>query len=87
MDSVWPATPVDPERLGRPSRRGATAALEAHIAVLRGETLKVALANALREANGLGGQERRFTAMAVRELSRHQRLLDLAARLLGHTMG
>ncbi|ATB48064.1 RsmB/NOP family class I SAM-dependent RNA methyltransferase [Corallococcus macrosporus] len=34
-----------------------------------------------------GGQERRFAAMAVRELSRHQRLLDLAARLLGHTMG
>ncbi|SDE76424.1 16S rRNA (cytosine967-C5)-methyltransferase [Myxococcus virescens] len=87
MDSVWPATPVDPERLGRPSRRGATAALEAHIAVLRGEPLKAALANALREANGLGGQERRFAAMAVRELSRHQRLLDLAARLLGHTMG
>ncbi|GHG95970.1 hypothetical protein GCM10012319_60070 [Comamonas sp. KCTC 72670] len=78
---------MDPERLGRPSRRGATAALEAHIAVLRGEPLKAALANALREANGLGGQERRFTAMAVRELSRHQRLLDLAARLLGHTMG
>ncbi|WP_044890932.1 methyltransferase domain-containing protein [Myxococcus hansupus] len=55
--------------------------------MLRGEPLKAALANALREANGLGGQERRFTAMAVRELSRHQRLLDLAARLLGHTMG
>lgn len=87
MDSVWPVTPVDPERLGRPSRRGATAALEAHIAVLRGEPLKAALANSLREANGLGGQERRFAAMAVRELSRHQRLLDLAARLLGHTMG
>ncbi|MFY0576871.1 response regulator [Cystobacter fuscus] len=33
---------------------------------------------------GLGGQERRFTALVVRELSRHQRLLDLAARTLGH---
>jgi len=87
VDSVWPVAPVDPERLGRPSRRGATAAIEAHVAVLRGEPLKAALANALREAQGLGGQERRFTAMAVRELSRHQRLLDLAARLLGHTMG
>ncbi|WP_241759565.1 RsmB/NOP family class I SAM-dependent RNA methyltransferase [Pyxidicoccus parkwayensis] len=55
--------------------------------MLRGEPLKAALAESLREADGLGGQERRFTAFAVRELSRHQRLLDLAARLLGHTMG
>ncbi|WP_420718387.1 RsmB/NOP family class I SAM-dependent RNA methyltransferase [Pyxidicoccus sp. MSG2] len=55
--------------------------------MLRGEPLKAALAEALREADGLGGQERRFTAFAVRELSRHQRLLDLAARLLGHSMG
>ncbi len=87
MDSVWPSTPLDAARLGRPSRRGATAALQAHIAVLRGEPLKGALAEALREADGLGGQERRFAALTVRELSRHQRLLDLAARLLGHPMG
>lgn len=87
MNSVWPSTPLDAARLGRPSRRAATAALQAHIAVLRGEPLKAALAEALREADGLGGQERRFAALTVRELSRHQRLLDLAARTLGHTMG
>jgi 16S rRNA (cytosine967-C5)-methyltransferase len=87
VDSVWPSTPLDAARLGRPSRSAATAALQAHIKVLRGEPLKAALAEALREADGLGGQERRFTAFAVRELSRHQRLLDLAARLLGHSMG
>ncbi|SES88770.1 RsmB/NOP family class I SAM-dependent RNA methyltransferase [Stigmatella erecta] len=79
----WPP-PLDPALLGRPSRRAATAAIEAHVAVLRGEPLKASLANALREAEGLGGQERRFAALAVRELSRHQRLLDLAARTLGH---
>lgn len=87
MDSsVWP-TPHPPERLGRPSRRAATAALETHIAVLKGEPLKAALATALREAGGLGGQERRFAALTARELSRHQRLLDLAARTLGHAPG
>jgi len=86
VNTLWP-TPHDPEQLGRPSRRAATAAIEAHIAVLRGEPLKASLATALREAGGLGGQERRFTAFAVRELSRHQRLLDLAARLLGHPPG
>ena len=75
---------LEAAQLGRPSRRAATAAIEAHVSVLRGEPLKASLANALREAEGLGGQERRFTALAVRELSRHQRLLDLAARTLGH---
>ncbi len=83
MSTLWP-TPLDPARLGRPSRRAATAAIETHVQVLRGEPLKASLANALREAGGLGGQERRFTALAARELSRHQRLLDLAARTLGH---
>ncbi|WP_233166016.1 RsmB/NOP family class I SAM-dependent RNA methyltransferase [Archangium sp. Cb G35] len=82
--TLWPGTFVDEDRLGRPSRRAATAVLEAHLAVLKGDPLKAALANALKDAEGLGGQERRFTALAVRELSRHQRLLDLAARLLGH---
>ncbi|MFY0567426.1 RsmB/NOP family class I SAM-dependent RNA methyltransferase [Archangium lansingense] len=52
--------------------------------MLKGDPLKAALANALKDAEGLGGQERRFTALAVREMSRHQRLLDLAARTLGH---
>ncbi|XXF81378.1 RsmB/NOP family class I SAM-dependent RNA methyltransferase [Myxococcaceae bacterium GXIMD 01537] len=84
MSGFWPTRPLDPERLGRPSRRAATAALEAHVEVLKGEPLKLALANALREAGGLGGQERRFAALAARELSRHQRLLDLALRTLGH---
>ncbi|RJS17733.1 RsmB/NOP family class I SAM-dependent RNA methyltransferase [Corallococcus sp. H22C18031201] len=55
--------------------------------MMKGEPLKAALANALRDADGLGGQERRFAAFAARELSRHQRLLDLAARTLGHTPG
>jgi 16S rRNA (cytosine967-C5)-methyltransferase len=55
--------------------------------VLKGDPLKAALAEALREAEGLGGQERRFVALAARELSRHQRLLDLAARTLGHAPG
>ncbi|QAT85638.1 RsmB/NOP family methyltransferase [Corallococcus coralloides] len=83
---LWP-TPHEPSRLGRPSRRAATAAVETHIAVLKGEPLKAALATALREAEGLGGQERRFVALAARELSRHTRLLDLAARQLGHSPG
>lgn len=69
--------------LGRPSRKAATAAIKAHLAVLRGEPLKGALSEALQEASGLGGQERRFAALATRELSRHQRLLDLAVKLLG----
>ncbi|WP_420840458.1 RsmB/NOP family class I SAM-dependent RNA methyltransferase [Archangium primigenium] len=84
MKTLWPETFLDDERLGRPSRRAATAALEAHLSVLKGEPLKLSLAEALKDAEGLGGQERRFAALAVRELSRHQRLLDLAARTLGH---
>jgi 16S rRNA (cytosine967-C5)-methyltransferase len=82
--SLWPDTFLGEEHLGRPSRRAATAALEAHLSVLKGEPLKLSLAEALKDAEGLGGQERRFAALAVRELSRHQRLLDLAARTLGH---
>ncbi len=84
MSTPWPTSFLEEERLGRPSRRAATAALEAHLSVLKGEPLKLALANALKDAGSLGGQERRFTALAVREMSRHQRLLDLASRLLGH---
>jgi 16S rRNA (cytosine967-C5)-methyltransferase len=84
LSTPWPTSFLEEERLGRPSRRAATAALEAHLSVLKGEPLKLALANALKDAGSLGGQERRFTALAVREMSRHQRLLDLASRLLGH---
>ncbi|WP_425437659.1 RsmB/NOP family class I SAM-dependent RNA methyltransferase [Melittangium boletus] len=83
MKTLWPDTFLDEERLGRPSRRAATAALQAHLSVLKGEPLKLSLAEALKDAEGLGGQERRFAALAVRELSRHQRLLDLASRTLG----
>ena len=79
----WP-TPHPPELLGKASRRAATAALEAHVAVVKGEPLRRALGNALAADEKLGGQERRFVALAVRELSRHMRLLDLALRLVGH---
>ncbi len=84
MTTLWPSSFLSSEQLGRPSRRAATAALEAHLSILKGEPLKASLAQALREAGSLGGQERRFTALAVRELSRHMRLLDLASRTLGH---
>ena len=87
VSTLWPTTFLDAEHLGRPSRRAATAALQAHLSVLKGDPLKLALANALKEAEGLGGQERRFTALAVREMSRHMRLLDLASRTLGHPPG
>ena len=80
-------TPHPPELLGRPSRKAATAALKAHLAVLKGDPLKRALSEALQEAEALGGQERRFAALVTRELSRQQRLLDLAARQLGHPPG
>ncbi len=69
--------------LGRPSRRAAEAALRAHLSVLRGEALRPALKAALKQVKGLGGNERRFAALATRELSRHQRLLDLLAKLAG----
>lgn len=86
MPPFWPA-PHPATLLGRPSRRAATAALEAHVAVQKGEPLRLALSEALRDAEGLGGQERRYAALVTRELSRHQRLLDLAARSLGHAPG
>lgn len=78
---------LDPERLGRPSRKAAQAAVAAHLAILEGDGLKPALANALGEAEKLGGQERRFVAFAVRELSRHRRLLDALAKHVGHPPG
>ncbi len=73
----------DPEELGRASRKAATAAMEAHLGVLKGEPLRLSLSQALAKQKGLGGQERRFAALACRELSRHQRLLDFAAKALG----
>lgn len=82
------ALPVlDPERLGRPSRKAAQAVVAAHLEILEGEGLKPALAKALGEAEKLGGQERRFVALAVRELSRHRRLLDALAKFVGHPPG
>lgn len=77
------AFPEPPGELGRPSRKAATAVLEAHLAISGGKPLRAAVAEALRNAPALGGQERRFVAIATRELSRHLRLLELAARHLG----
>jgi 16S rRNA (cytosine967-C5)-methyltransferase len=71
---------VSADRLGRASRKAAKAALEAHVGALEGEGLKRAIASALAENAGLGGQERRFVAVAARELSRHLRLLDALAK-------
>lgn len=69
--------------VGRPSRAAAAAALKAHVAVLKGEPLRAAIGRELDAAEKLGGKERRFVAFAARELSRHQRRLDLTARALG----
>jgi 16S rRNA (cytosine967-C5)-methyltransferase len=77
-------TPHAAEALGRPSRKAAIAVLEAHLAIQKGDPLRGALSTALKDAGKLGGHERRFAAFATRELSRHQRFLDLAARTLGH---
>lgn len=79
---LFPPRPA-PEELGRPSRKAAKAAIEAHKAVLEGEPVRAAISNALERAGTLGGKERRFAALAARELSRHQRLLDLCGRALG----
>ncbi len=75
--------PIAPAELGRPSRKAATAALQAHLEVLKGEPLRLSLSKELRKAQGLGGQERRFAALCVRELSRHQRVLDYFAKVAG----
>ncbi len=68
---------------GKPSRKAAAAALVAHVQVVKGTPLRLALSEALAEAKGLGGQERHFAAFAVRELSRHLRWLDAWARAYG----
>lgn len=72
---------------GRPSKKAAQVVLKAHLAVTKGDPIRLALSNALEKEKSLGGQERRFAAFATRELSRHQRWLDLAARLAGHPPG
>ncbi len=69
--------------VGRPSRAGATAALEAHVAVMKGKPVRAAISEALAKAEKLGGNDRRFVAWAVRELSRHLRRLDLSAKARG----
>ncbi len=71
------------EVIGRASRAGAIAVIEAHLAILKGKPLRAAISEALRDHPKLGGNDRRFVAFAVRELSRHQRWLDLQARARG----
>jgi 16S rRNA (cytosine967-C5)-methyltransferase len=85
MISPFPPEPHPADVLGRASRKGVKVILEAHLGVLDGRPLRAALSEALREDPSLGGQERRFIALAVRELSRHQRLLDHVAKHLGQS--
>jgi 16S rRNA (cytosine967-C5)-methyltransferase len=69
--------------LGLASRKAATAALEAHVEVLKGTAMRRAISEALFKAVKLGGKERRFVAYATRELSRHMRRLELSAKTRG----
>ncbi len=68
---------------GRATRAAATQVLEAHVALHKGTPLRAAISNALRKADKLGGQERRFVACAVRELSRHARRIEALQRQAG----
>lgn len=70
---------------GIASRKAATAALNAHVAVIKGTPLRRAISEALFEGGNLGGKERRYIAFATRELSRHMRLLNLYAVAHGHS--
>lgn len=74
---------TDKANVGLASRKAATAALKAHVAVLKGTPLRRAISEALAEADNLGGKERRFVAFAARELSRHLRRLELTAGTRG----
>lgn len=74
---------TDVATVGLASRKAATAALKAHVAVLKGTPLRRAISEALAEAENLGGKERRFVAFAARELSRHLRRLELSAGARG----
>src|SRR4051812_1484181 len=69
---------------GRPSRPAAGTAIKAHLAALKGKPLRGAISEALANEEKLGGKERRFAAWAARELSRHQRGIDLPAKTHGH---
>lgn len=69
---------------GRPSRPAAATAIKAHQAALEGRPLRAAISEALANEPKLGGKERRFAAWAARELSRHQRFIDLLAKTHGH---
>jgi len=69
--------------IGRASRAGVTAVIEAHLAIAKGKPMRAAISETLARHQKLGGNDRRFVAFAVRELSRHLRLIDLAARARG----
>jgi 16S rRNA (cytosine967-C5)-methyltransferase len=69
--------------VGRASKPGAVAVIEAHLAVLKGKPLRAAISETLQKHASLGGNDRRFVAFAVRELSRHMRRLDLSAKARG----
>jgi 16S rRNA (cytosine967-C5)-methyltransferase len=71
------------QSFGRPTRASATQALKAHVDVLKGTPLRLAVSKALKAAPKLGGQERHFVACAARELSRHMRRLDAVAKQAG----
>ena len=69
--------------VGKPTRSAVSAAIKAHVAVIKGKPLRAAISEQLFENEKLGGKERRFVAFATRELSRHLRRLDLSARAHG----
>lgn len=77
---------LDAELLGKPSRKAATAALTALVDIDGGRPLKAALSAALDAAPKLGGGERRFVALAVRDVVRRQRQLDLVLKQQGFSL-
>lgn len=79
---VGPTAPG--EVVGIATRKAATVALKAHVAVIKGTPLRKAIGEQLAEGGNLGGKERRFIAFAVRELSRHLRRLNLLASAHGY---
>lgn len=81
-----PASTSTGEIAGIASRKAATAALTAHVAVIKGSPLRRAISETLHEGGNLGGKERRYIAFATRELSRHVRLLNVYAAAHGHPM-
>ena len=85
MEAEEPASTEMGQVSGRPSRAACAAAIKAHVAVLKGEPLRRAIGDTLSspQHEKLGGKERRFVAFAARELSRHQRRLDLVAKAHG----